>query len=277
MYPPPGFSHLSPCSHPWSSCLLETSLPHLNLTHLSIRFQLSPLLPHTSLLSCDRCSQYTAVGKMPAKKPPKIHKNPKEIPPFFSSLNQNQIFSTKLDFLPRGKPPDVLFVFPFTTFHPLLLLLLVPWASSTVRPHQLIPQRNSGQFPMNPSFHLAPLKAMFWFSRYMPIDLLRDEHALIRLHIPACPSNTQFTTRVSLHTNVVFLRQLLHYSNMHSTAFQASLICGFLKFLAYKDPIWKTECTADTDLLFTDSYKLINKLLRTKDWILLSKMPHYLM
>lgn len=42
-----------------------------------------------------------------------------------------------------------------------------------------------------------------------------------------------------------------------STSFQISLICGFLKFLEYKDPIWRIECKADMDLL-TKSYKLIN-------------------
>lgn len=31
-------------------------------------------------------------------------------------------------------------------------------------------------------------------------------------------------------------------------SFQISLVCGFLKFLEYKDPIWKTECKADVDL-----------------------------
>lgn len=74
----------------------------------------------------------------------------------------------------------------------------------------------------------------------MQIDLLRDKHTQIRLHSPMCSSNTQFTTQVSLCTNIRSFRDqtvttIFKYTLL--TSFQTSLICGFLKFQAHKDPI----------------------------------------
>lgn len=51
-------------------------------------------------------------------------------------------------------------------------------------------------------------------------------------------------------------KQLLQHSKIHSQLvfkfLWSDLICGFLKFLDYKDPIGKTECKADVHLLVTD-------------------------